>query len=193
LGPANWFIGWAVDGRDWLEGLVADAPREVRRFTVEDLHVTVAFLGQVGEERARAAFAIAEARRDEAFDVTLGGLVPMGSPRRPSALSLLLTEGHQEAARRMGAWREAMWAAAEARPDSRPPKPPVTVARPRRNARPDERRRAVAWAESKDPLGARVTLDRICLYTRAERTSAIPPASLFRIVAAHPPLARASS
>jgi 2'-5' RNA ligase len=61
--------------------------------------------------------------------------------------------------------RGPMIAAAEARPDDRPPLPHITIARPPRAASPATRKQAVAWAESKPAVGAVVVLDRLVLYT----------------------------
>src|SRR5690606_3047912 len=118
--------------------------------------------GRAGEEAARRAWAIAEAYPGPALSVTLGGLLPMGDPRRPSALSLALTD---EATALIRALRDPMIAAAGARPERRAPKPHVTVARPKRAASPREREEAVAWAKAAPPLGLPVVLDTLALYT----------------------------
>lgn len=168
----NWFVGMPVDAGTWFAPLVAGAPPGLRIFHPDDLHMTVAFLGGCGEERARAAFAWAVNGAIDIpggpFDVTLGALAPMGNPRRPSALSVLLQSGLDEAVTIIAALRPAMWAATSARPDHRAPKPHITVARPPRRATGAQRRAAVAWAESIAPLGDGVTIDRLCLYTWSE-------------------------
>lgn len=127
--------------------------------------MTIAFLGRCGPERGRAALATAEGHALRSFRVRLDRLAPMGNPRRPSALSLLVTDGHDQAVALMNALRPAMWEAADAEPDTRPAKPHVTVARPPRHASPDERRAAIEWAASQPPVGEMLTIDRICLYT----------------------------
>jgi 2'-5' RNA ligase len=157
-----------VDAGEWFAPLVADVPPNLRVFHPDDLHMTVAFLGGCGEEAARSAFVLAEGHPAPPFTVTLGGLAAMGNPRRPSALSLLLEEGRDQAVAIIAALRDDMCKLAGARPDDRPPKPHITVARPPRRANGSERRAAVAWAESVAPLGAKVTVDRLCLYTWSE-------------------------
>jgi 2'-5' RNA ligase len=161
----NWFVGLPVAAGPWLAPLVADAPRALRVFHREDLHLTVAFLGACGEERALAAWRTLDGFDHDAVEVSLGGLVPMGNPRRYSALSVLLVSGGAQTAALIGAVREPMWAAAAARPDDRPPQPHLTVARPTRAASAAERRAALAWATGKPPVGAHVLIDRIALYT----------------------------
>jgi RNA 2',3'-cyclic 3'-phosphodiesterase len=162
---ANWFVGIPVGG-GWLDGLLAGAPRHVRTFAAEDVHMTVAFLGPAGEANARKAWALAETYSGPPVHATLGALAPMGNPRRPSALSLLLTEGVEEAVSLIRALRDPMIAAAGARPETREPKPHITVARPRRAATAKERAEAVSWALAKASLDQPIVLDRLVLYTR---------------------------
>ena len=160
--------GPAADDADgWLARLQAEAPPDLRRFHAEDLHATVAFLGPCGEEAARAAFATAT-EEVTPIPVRLGRLVPMGPPRRPSALSLELEDGREEVAALITRWRPAMWRAASAREDDRPAKPHITVLRPPRRASPAERQRALDWAARQPPVNVAVTLDRLALYTWAE-------------------------
>ena len=162
---ANWFVGMPVTGGDWLDALLSDAPSSLRRFHPDDLHLTVAFLGGCGAERAKVAFATATDHPLAAFRVELDRLAPMGNPRRPSALSLLVSGGHDEAVAIIESLRPVMWRAAEAERDTRPALPHVTVARPPRRATATERRVAVEWAERKPRLGEILTIDRLCLYT----------------------------
>src|SRR5688572_3648888 len=93
----NWFVGLPVAAGRWFAPLVADAPAHVRVFHPDDLHLTVAFLGRAGPDRARAAWAVAEGVRAQPFVARLGALKAMGNPRRPSAFSVLLGAGHDEA------------------------------------------------------------------------------------------------
>ncbi len=164
----NWFVGLPVGADRWLSRLVADAPRFLRLFHPADLHATVAFLGPCGAERARQAWSQIEGAELASFDVTLGGLKALGNPRRPSALSVVVQEGFERAAELIGALRAPMIEAAGARPDPRAPLPHITVARIGRKATGRQRHDALAWVEGKAPVGAAVTMDRICLYTWAE-------------------------
>ena len=172
----NWFIALPVAAGAWFQGLTP--PPGVRLFGEHDLHLTVAFLGAVGEERARAAFALAADFPLRPLAVRLGPIEALGSPRRPSAFSALLTEGRAQVETALGVARAAMWEAADARPDTRPALAHVTLARPGRRASDAERRRAQTWAKGID-LGAPVCqLTRIALYAWSlDRAT-----SLFRIV-----------
>lgn len=157
-----------VDGTGWLAPLLASAPRGLRHVHPRDLHLTVAFFGGVGEEAALRAWALAEGVSHAPVSVRLSGLAPMGNPRRPTALSVVLDEGRDEAMALIGTLKDDMLAAAGARPDTRPIHPHITVARPPRKVSAEERKRAVTWAEGVAPIGVSVTLDRIALYTWSE-------------------------
>lgn len=162
----NWFIGWPVEPGAWFGPLVSTAPAPLRRFHPEDLHVTLAFLGPVSEEGALAAWVVAESLPLRPVTGKLGKVVGFGNPRAPSAFSL---EVHGDAIREdIGAYRGALYAAADARPDDRLPRAHCTVARPRREASGLERAQGLAWASHVPPLNREVLLDRLALYTWSE-------------------------
>jgi 2'-5' RNA ligase len=163
----NWFIGLPVDAGRWLAPLVRSAPSCVRLFHPEDVHMTVAFLGAVGPEAASRAWATVLGYQSSPIELALGPLRAMGNPRRPSALSVLVESGNDRVAALIGALRGPACAAADARPDDRPPLPHITIARPSRSASAEERRAAVAWALAQPAVGAKVVLDRLVLFTWA--------------------------
>ncbi len=102
-----------------------------------------------------------------------------GSRRAYSALSALLGEGRDEATACLAAYRDVLTETALGRKDQRPPKPHVTIARPRQRAADGERAAGLEWAKSVDLGGVRVTLTRLGLYTWNEKRQE----KLFRIVA----------
>lgn len=177
-GP-NWFIALPVfreDADAWVASLPA-APAGLRIMPAADLHVTVAFLGPVGEQRARAAW---EALRLPLAPLvaTVGPLVALGNPHRYSAIGARLGEGREAVEAAIGAARDAALLAAGAELEARPPLAHVTIARPPRSARPRERSAGLDWA-AKVPLGGALHLESVALYTlRGEP----PPAPRFRIV-----------
>src|SRR6185436_3652410 len=67
---ANWFIGLPIPAGAWLEALPA-VPEGCRLFDAGDLHLTVAFLGHVSEDAARAAWAAVQ-WLGAPLEVTLG-------------------------------------------------------------------------------------------------------------------------
>jgi len=177
-GRPNWFIALPVDAGRWFEDSVSAPPEGLRRFHPDDLHLTLAFLGACGEEAARRAFARASEWPGAPREATLGPLVPMGAPARYSALAFLLEQGRAEVEAAIGRVRDGWLAAAGARPDTRPPKAHVTVARPRRRGLADERRGGLAWAATIDVRGQPIALGRPALFTWA----AEPGARLFRVI-----------
>lgn len=164
----NWFVALAVPAGAWWSR-VTGAPAGVRVFHPEDLHLTVAFLGPVSPHDAESAFALAREQWPAgALDVVLGDVRAMGNPRRPSALSAVVTGGAAELTAVISSLRDPVCAEAGARLDDRPPLPHVTIARPSRSATAAERDAAVAWAAGLDLGRPRVTLSRLVLYGWAE-------------------------
>ena len=172
----NWFIAIPIAPGSWFEA-VPPVPAGIRRFDAFDLHLTVAFLGGVEESAARAAFR-AIGFDEHPQDVTLGAVVPMGSPRRYTALSVLLEQGREAIEAAMGRARPIAFEVAGTAPDERPPKAHITIARPKRKATDAERADALAWASAIDLRAVTVRLDTIALYTWSEDRAA----TLFRVV-----------
>lgn len=177
----NWFFGFPVDG-DFVESLPAPPPG-IRRYHAADVHLTLAFLGRCSEEAAlRALAALDTALRESplvAFEISLGEVVAMGPSRRYSALAALLEEGRAEATATLLAMRNTLTLAALGRRVVRPPKPHVTLARPRPSASVVAREAGLDWARALDVTGSRCRLDRIALYTWSEERRE----RLFRLVA----------
>lgn len=173
---ANWFVALPVPAAGWFER-VGEAPRGVRLFHPEDLHLTVAFLGAVSDEAARRGFDEARAFPLAAREITLGSVVPMGNKRRPSALSARLVEGEREVARAITEVRDGICDAAGAKRELRPALPHLTIARPLRSATYAERSSALLWAMSLALGAPRVSLACVALYTwsaqRSDRLFAI--------------------
>jgi RNA 2',3'-cyclic 3'-phosphodiesterase len=179
----NWFIAFPLDGAFVLE--LPALPRNFRRFHPEDVHLTLAFLGAVGEDGAeRAMAALARCLEDTPrapLTITLADVVPMGGAHVYTALSALVGDGRPLAERYLADLRHPLTEAANGRRDKRPPKPHVTVARPARRATDSDRAAGISWAQSIPPNPTRYTLDRIALYTWSE----LRRERLFRIVAEH--------
>lgn len=167
----NWFLAFPIDGAFLLE--LPAVPKAFRRFHPEDVHLTLAFLGGCGEKNALAAVAALDAHLRHApvsvTDVSLGQVVPMGSRRRYTALSALVEEGREEISATIAALRDVLTDAAGARRDERPPKPHVTLARPRRRATDADREAGIRWAAELDLRSVRARLDRVALYTRSDQ------------------------
>ncbi|HTQ04227.1 MAG TPA: hypothetical protein VMI54_10230 [Polyangiaceae bacterium] len=177
----NWFFGFPFEGSFVLE--LPEPPAALRRFHPEDVHMTLAFLGGCGQATAERALARLDAELSRAdvrsLEVSLGDVVPMGAPKRYTALSALLDDGRVAATACLTDLGGELCETALGRRPSRPAKPHVTVARPRRRAGDADRDAGLAWARTLELGSVRRTLDRIALYTWAE----VRRERLFRIVA----------
>jgi 2'-5' RNA ligase len=190
--PPSWFLAFPVDGR-FVQSL-PPPPTSIRLFHPEDVHLTLSFLGSCGSARAaRALAALDEAlsQGDVAgVDVSLAAVVPMGAKREYSALSALLERGRSEVERLISSLRDPVSEAALARREQRPPKPHVTIARPRPRATAAARAAGLTWATGLDLHAVSATLDRIALYTWADGDRRD---RLFRVIAERelgPPIGR---
>ena len=181
----NYFFAFPVDGQ-FVQNLPTP-PAFFRLFHAEDVHLTLSFLGGCGEpaaERALAALDQALAREPRgSVEVSLGKVVPMGPARAYSALSALLDHGAEPTKQLVAGLRDVLSEAALGRREQRPPKPHVTVARPRSNATEASRQAGLTWAAELDLRSVQATLSRIALYTWSEGNRR---ERLFRIVAERP-------
>lgn len=166
--PGNWFIGLPVPEPPGLERILAGCPPELRRFHPADLHITVAFLGPVGAERAGQAWRGLGDLADGPFTVTLGALRPFGRPGRPSAFGFELDRGGEAVAALIRHQRDRLRLAAGVPPERRLPRPHVTLARPGRRATAAVRLAALRWAGGAAPPEQALRLDRIALYRWSE-------------------------
>jgi 2'-5' RNA ligase len=160
---ANWFIALPVAAGSWFDAL--SAPAGTRLFAARDLHLTVAFLGGATPERAHHAFSGAAQFPLPALEIGLASVVALGSPRRPSAFSSLLSLGREQVEAAIASTRDAFCDAAGARRDARPPLAHVTLARPLRSATPAQVRAARTWAAGLDLHHVRAHITEVALFT----------------------------
>lgn len=159
--PSSFLALVAVDG-PWRARLVEALPPRVRPLHPADVHVTLAFFGGAGLERARAAFEAARAVPMVAMRAQLGAVSPLGPEGRWTALSVLLEDAVLVSDAMRAVQRVALPAAGV--PDEvRAPLPHVTVARLHAKASPAEREAAVRWASATRGEGT-LRLDRLALY-----------------------------
>lgn len=165
-GP-NWFIGLPVAAQELPAGLLGSIPPGLRRFHADDLHLTVAFLGAVRPDAARAAWRLAGDIEEGPLRADTGPLAAFGRPGRPSAYGLELGAGGEAVAAFIARWRDPLRAAAGVGAERRDVRPHVTLARPPRRGARTIRERADTWLAQAQPGPATLTLERIALYTRA--------------------------
>jgi 2'-5' RNA ligase len=174
---ASWFIAFPFVHEVALRGLKPPPPA-VRLFVVDDLHITLAFLGPCGEASARAAFASVAPSSMAPFTLGVGGAELFGGARRPTAIARRI-EG--EAERLIGSIAGARGPALEiaaAPPDEREPRPHLTIGRIGRRASDEERARAMAWMATIAPRQEPLVAAEVALYTASEDR----PTRRFRIV-----------
>lgn len=162
----NWFVALPIAG-DWMARRVPAPPPDFRLLHPDDLHLTVAFLGPCGHERAQRAWAALRWPLPP-LEATLGEVVAMGPAGRYSALAALLVEGREALERAIALVREPICAAARVAADPRPVAAHVTLARPRRRATPEARRQGLRWAAALRLHDVRIRIDRVSLYTWAQ-------------------------
>jgi 2'-5' RNA ligase len=163
----NWFIALTVEPGEWYGPLLRTIPRHIRAFNSADLHITVAFLRDCGEQRARAAWDAVEPYFDRPLDFTIGGVEALGNRWRPSALGFASAVPDDEVSEFIGKVRDLATFKADVEPDTRPPRPHVTVIRPPKRGSLDEIREILEWAGATAPLGLPVRLTTLALYTRS--------------------------
>jgi len=177
----NWFVALVVPEQAGLHHLTAGLPAGLRRFQAADLHLTLAFLGACGAERALRAWQAIADQAQPAITVQAGSWRAMGRPERPSAYALTLGQGAQLAAGLIDRWRPPLLAAAGLPVEHRHALPHITLARPQRRLDPaaaaGSQAAMASWMRATPVPDASFALREVALYCwAADRSS-----QLFRI------------
>lgn len=159
----SFFIAFPTEGGDWFEAL--EPPAGVRKETVPNLHLTLAFLGRIPEERARATFARVRTWPPFTWSGTLGRIAPLGPPQKPSVLAAMIDEGNDSLAAFITAHARELLPEPSA--GYTPALPHITVARFHWKTTPAERAAGVTWGQATDLRSAPLSLGAIALYGRA--------------------------
>ena len=171
----NWFVALPAAGT-WSATL-PPLPAGFSAFVADDLHLTVAFLGECGESAALRAWdalqgILAGGLFGGPFEVSLGPVVPLGNPARYTALGATLDRGRSAVEEVMAAHRDALCDAAGAPRERRAALAHITVARPGFKATESVRDAGLRWASVASLAEVSLRLDRVALYTRAPREAA---------------------
>ena len=122
----NYFVAARVQAPPGLDAALGGAPRSVRRFHPDDLHVTVAFLGPMEPTRAPEVVRAVADLAGEPTPFRFARLVALPSRRKQSALSFELEGPGQRALVELIAnHRERLVSLARGRQDDRPPPTPT--------------------------------------------------------------------
>lgn len=175
--PANWFVGLVVPPEGWFDELPA-VPRGTRYFHRDDLHVNISFLGAVDEADALRAWELCKRLSGGPFEFPLGSVDPVGPTRQPSAWAVMPDEPLLKLNEFLASFRNDIAQVARARPDMMPPRPHITIARPRRFSTPGDRTQIAQWAEMIELPEITLELSEVALYTWSDEDDH----RLFRIV-----------
>jgi 2'-5' RNA ligase len=113
------------------------------------------------------------------FEFELGSIEPFGGNKhKPSAYAVVPKNNVHELKDFMAIHRNEVARAAHARPDSRTPRPHITVARPRRRATYEQRNILHHWALRQKTEDVVLPLEKLALYTWSDERDE----RLFKIV-----------
>jgi len=172
------FLAIPVEDGPWRTSRLHALPPRVRPLHPADVHVTLAFLGGVSPEEARAAFDAAARIELGPMRASIGRVVPLGPEGRWTALSALL-EDAPTLASAMRRVRAAASTSAGVPEETQAPLPHVTLARLHARASEAERQAALRWAMDCPPGGS-LALARLALYTG--RRTKVPGEPAYDIV-----------
>lgn len=161
----NWFVALPVPRDSRADTVLTQLPAGLRRFSPEDLHITLAFLGTVDEATAWAAWHAAPYPPAEGFAVAARSWRALGPPQRPSAYGLIVDEANDTLAAWIAQHRDAIRAAAGLEAERRPALPHVTLGRPPRRGGQAIRERIEHWLAAAAVPDWQFRLDRLALYT----------------------------
>lgn len=163
----NWFIACPVPSFEGFETLFQQVPQNLRPFQVEDLHITLAFFGNIAIVDALKAWEVAKQIKFPAFEVSFDAIKAFGPSSRPSAFSIVLDTGRIEAESLILNHRAALHEAAGVPADARPPKPHITIARPSRKATDADLHEMTTWATGLSLPKVHIEIQKLALYTWA--------------------------
>ena len=161
----RWFVALPIIGE--LISHLSVLPPKLRPMVASDLHITIAYFGALNEAAAQAGFAATQLAFP-AGAIAFGAIEPMADGERWSALAAQVP--NETLALALGTARATALQAAGALPDTRPPRPHVTVARFMRRAKAQDREAALAWAQACNLEGVLARVDSLALYVSSDRS-----------------------
>ncbi|HRR07086.1 MAG TPA: hypothetical protein PLO56_00175 [Rhodothermales bacterium] len=165
----NWFVGLVIPKFEEYDNYMVELPKGLRSFHPEDLHLTVAFLGNCGHKAALHAWEkLVQEVYFMPFPLMPGALVPFGSPKNPSAYSIVPTIGKEMATKLIARYRDPFLQEVSAKPDLRPPQPHITIVRPSRNSTTEEQKQHLFWANNLHFPESTSVIHTLALYTWAD-------------------------
>ena len=162
----NWFIGFPINAGNWYETVITKVPAGIKSFEPVDLHITLAFLGPCGPEKALLSWEKAVELPLSKSSISLGRMAPFGNPERPSAYAFTIDHGKEKLVKWMKFHRDGLLELAGKKSEKyRTPIPHITIARPPRNASDELRSKGLEWALNFPQIEVSTELRGIALYT----------------------------
>ena len=169
--PPNFFVGFPVglpfSVRSWLKAISQEAPEFLKMFAESDLHITLAFLGPLEPQQVIRVLEEVSRIQMVPFQARFGCMCMLPSPGRCSALSLKFLEGREKLEEFMQNWGKKIVEAVGKEPDSRPPLPHMTLARPRRWTA-EIKEKTILWMNELVMPQELVDIGSPVLFTRSE-------------------------
>ena len=140
-------------------------PEGLRGTVEDDLHVTLAYLGQADPAEALLAFEAAVERLQGPIEARASGWALLGPARRPWAVALELAgEGLVGA---LSGLRDPCRALVGLEPESRPVRPHLTLGAIPRSASEAFRREVAEWVDQASVPRLSIPISSVALYTHA--------------------------
>gem|GEM_PF-1765545 len=203
---ANWFVAFTIDpmidSGEWFENLRSRLPADVRGFHPGDLHMTIAFLGnlKINEKPAPPSINPEEPEIAPGPDSTLDiiiktmknftfepitlvadRLIVLPGEKKFSAICLGFQDHNQNGVfENLERFKVKLFEAANLPPDTRPFLPHVTIARPPKKMSFGQQKKILQEIKQIRLTPVSLGLKTIALYTWADHRQSAPEASTGR-------------
>ncbi|MDH4262338.1 MAG: hypothetical protein OEV78_04760 [Spirochaetia bacterium] len=184
---ANWFVAFKVDQGNWFNFLISQMPRDLKIFQPDDLHMTIAFLGNLNLKFIDNITDCIKNFNIEPVILDSRGIIVLPSEKRFSAICLDFQDAPvKKFLEPVSQFRDRILKSAEVKADNRNFLPHVTIARPDRNITLIKKEELLKKIKQIPPFEISIKVQKIALYTwadyRAHRQNNLQKASQFKIV-----------
>ena len=121
----NWFLALPIATQHWYPHKLPTHPENIILIRPENIHLTVAFLGNVEEASALMAWQKNQRFQLPPLSIQLQGIESFGNPKRP-ALAATLQAGKETVEKAIAECRQDILAAASCEPETNKNKKNVT-------------------------------------------------------------------
>ena len=167
----NWFVAFTISPGLWYEDIYKSIKEPMHSFHPDDLHSTVAFLGSLDDEGVESIKRAMDSFDERPLSVTLGKLLFLPKLPEYSAVSYSVEQGNEILQGYMKKYRDSFYVAAKRAVETRPPLPHITIARPPRKLKADEKVNLVKDFQKLPIPRNKIIIDTLALYTWSENRS----------------------